>query len=445
MRTSATVSGWFAAALLANGATHVQAADGDWRLDAPGVVHRISSSSLPPPFESRSAANGPSVAARPAGVLPKVPEGFSVQLYASGLRLPRVMRTAPNGDVFVAESGAGRIRVLRGVDAAGKPERVEIFATGLDKPFGLAFWPPGPNPQFLYVANTNTIERFNYRNGDLQAQAPPAIVVPQIAPTAFHHWTRDIVFSADGRSMYISVGSASNVGETMPREQPADIKTYQARRGLGAAWGDEESRADVLEFDPDGGNRRVFATGIRNCVGLAMHPQTHDVWCSTNERDGLGDNLPPDYVTRVVPHGFYGWPWYYIGDHQDPRHAGERPDLAAHVNLPDVLIQPHSAPLAMTFYTGSGNAAFPADYQGDAFVALHGSWNRSQRTGYKVIRLHLHNGVPDGGYIDFLTGFVADDNHVWGRPVGVTVAQDGALLVSEDGNGTIWRVAPIGR
>ena len=270
-------------------------------------------------------------------------------------------------------------------------------------------------------------------------------VVAQIAPTEFHHWTRDVAFDATGRTMYVSVGSASNVAEGMPALPVPAIASLEARVGLGAAWGDEEWRAMVIAFDPDGGNRRGFATGIRNCVGLAVHPRAGDVWCATNERDGLGDNLPPDYVTRVTPGGFYGWPWFYIGAHPDPRHAGARPELAAKVTLPDVLIQAHSAPLGMAFYDGSGAAAFPAEYQGDAFVALHGSWNRDIRTGTKLVRVKLRGDVPDGGYSDFLTGFVIDDARVWGRPVGVAVAKDGALLVSEDGNGTIWRIAPTGK
>jgi glucose/arabinose dehydrogenase len=202
----------------------------------------------------------------------------------------------------------------------------------------------------------------------------------------------------------------------------------------------------VMVFDPEGRNGRDFATGLRNCVGLALHPQSKDLWCSVNERDGLGDNLPPDYVTRVKEGAFYGWPWYYLGANPDPRHKGERPDLSGKVTVPDVLLQPHSAPLAMTFYAApaSAAAAFPKDYDGDAFVALHGSWNRSKRTGYKLVRLKLDHGVPRGEYQDFLTGFVANDAAVWGRPVGVTVARDGALIVSEDGNGTLWRIAPSG-
>jgi glucose/arabinose dehydrogenase len=232
----------------------------------------------------------------------------------------------------------------------------------------------------------------------------------------------------------------------MPKKSIAEIRRWQAERALGAAWGDETDRANVLMFDPTGKRRRrIFAAGIRNCVGLAVNPTTGDLWCSTNERDGLGDNLPPDYVTRVRDDAFYGWPWYYIGSHEDPRHHGERPDLDGKITVPDVLLQAHSAPLEVMFYAASGGrAAFPRDYDGDAFVALHGSWNRNDRTGYKVVRVRVHNGVPTGEYDDFLTGFVVNDTDVWGRPVGVAEAHDGSLIVSEDGNGTLWRIAYSG-
>jgi glucose/arabinose dehydrogenase len=277
--------------------------------------------------------------------------------------------------------------------------------------------------------------RFPYKNGDLKAGGPPETVVPSLAESGSGHWTRDIVFSPDGRHMFVSVGSGSNDAEGMSKTPPDG---WVASHPLGAAWGSEAGRADVLEFDPDGHNERIFAAGIRNCVSLALQPKTDDLWCATNERDGLGDNLPPDYLTRVRDGGFYGWPWYYIGDNEDPRHRGERPDLAGKVTVPDVLIQPHSAPLGSAFYDG---AMFPAEYRGSLFAALHGSWNRHQRTGYKIVRAILKDGVPTGEYEDFVTGFVTDDGSVWGRPVGIAVAKDGALLFSEDGNGTIWRVS----
>jgi len=237
--------------------------------------------------------------------------------------------------------------------------------------------------------------------------------------------------------MFVSVGSAGNNGEGMRKRSAAEIARWEAEHGLGAAWDDDTDRADVLVFDPDGRNGKVFASGLRNCVGLAVHPQTGDLWCSLNERDALGDDLVPDFVTRVREGGFYGWPWYYIGAHPDPEHPGQRPDLADKVTVPDVLVQAHSASMHIAFYDGR---QFPAEYRNDAFVAEHGSWNRAKRTGYKLIRVHLENGVPTGEYEDFLTGFVVNDSSVWGRPVGVTVAHDGALLVSEDGSGTIWRI-----
>jgi glucose/arabinose dehydrogenase len=280
--------------------------------------------------------------------------------------------------------------------------------------------------------------RFPYKNGDLKAGGPPETIVPSLVESGSGHWTRDIVFTPDGKHMFVSVGSGSNDAEGMPKTPP---EGWVAAHPLGAAWGNEAGRADVLEFDPDGRNGRIFATGIRNCVSLTLAPQTDDLWCATNERDGLGDNLPPDYLTRVREGGFYGWPWYYIGDNQDPRHKGERPDLAGKVTVPDVLIQPHSAPLGSAFYDG---AMFPAEYRGSLFAALHGSWNRHLRTGYKIVRVLLKDGAPTGEYEDFVTGFVTDDGSVWGRPVGVAVAKDGALLFSEDGNGTIWRVSYSG-
>jgi hypothetical protein len=415
------------------------AAYGDWRTDAPGVWRQISATDLPPP-DRRLGIALPAVVARPAGAELKTPPGFAVTAFAK-LDHPRLLRVAPNGDIFVAESDPGRIRVLRAADGAAKPTEDQTFAEGLNHPFGIAFYPAGPNPQWVYVANTDSVVRFAYRNGDLKARAAPETVVASL-PHGGDHWTRDVTFSADGRTMFVSVGSASNVAEEIPKKTSAEALAWQANHALGAAWDKEENRADVLAFDPEGKGQHVFAAGIRNCVGMAVNPITGALWCSTNERDVLGDNLPPDYVTQVKAGAFYGWPWFYIGAHQDPRRVGERPDLAAKVTAPDVLIQPHSAPLQMSFYEARGGpAAFPAEYRGDAFVALHGSWNRGKRTGYKVVRVKLENGRPTGEYEDFLTGFVVDDHGVWGRPVGVAVAHDGALLVTDDGGSMLWRVA----
>ena len=418
-----------------------QAAYGDWRSDAPGVVRHITPADMPDRGASPIGVALPSVVARPADARIKTLPGFSVTAFATDLEGPRLLRLAPNGDMFVSEGDAGKLLVLRAPDGAGKAAQVETFAEGLDQPFGIAFYPPGPDPQWVYVANTGSVVRFPYRNGDTKARGPAETIVPQLVVKKSDHWTRDIVFSPDGRRMFVSVGSGSNAGEELPKKTPAEVAAWQADHALGAAWGIEVGRANVMVGDPDGKNLHVFAAGIRNCVGMAIHPVTHELWCSTNERDLLGDDLPPDYVTHVKEGGFYGWPWYYIGDHEDYRHAGERPDLKGKITIPDVLIQPHSAPLEMTFYEGRGPAAFPAEYRGDAFVALHGSWNRGKRTGYKVVRMFAKNGVATGAYEDFMTGFVVEGSKVWGRPVGVAAAHDGALLVADDGGNVIWRVA----
>jgi glucose/arabinose dehydrogenase len=309
---------------------------GDWHSDAPGLRRRLSAGDLPAPYASRSAGNAPAVVAAPRDAALKVPPGFTVRQIADGLETPRVVRVAPNGDIFLAESGTGQIRVLRMADRAAKPERGEIFAGDLAGPFGIAFYPPGGDPQFVYVANTASVVRFPYRNGDLKARGRPETVVAHLPDGG--HWTRDIAFPADGGRMFVSVGSASNVAQGLSIKSTDAIRAWESAHGLGAAWGGEDDRADVLAFDPDGRNPRVFATGLRNCVGLAIQPQTGDLWCSTNERDGLGDDLPPDFVTRVHEGGFYGWPWFYIGDHEDPRHRGERPDLAGNAVIPDVLL-----------------------------------------------------------------------------------------------------------
>jgi glucose/arabinose dehydrogenase/cytochrome c2 len=417
-----------------------KAAFGDYRDDAPGVRRHITVAALPAPFATHSSSNGPRVVAAPANASLRVPAGFTVTQLAHGLDRPRALRVAPNGDLFVAESEAGRVRVIRVKDGAGAagPETLQTFADQLDRPFGIAFYPPGPSPRFVYVAQNNAVVRYAYGSGDLHARGAAETVVAQLTDGSEGHWTRDIAFSSDGKQMFVSVGSGSNVAEGMSRRPPGDLAAWEAAEGLGATWGDERHRADVLIFDPDGKNGKVFASGIRNCVGLAVQPETHALWCSTNERDGLGDNLVPDYVTQVRAGAYYGWPWYYLGAHEDPRLKGARPDLAGKATVPDVLLQAHSASLELTFYDGS---AFPAAYRGDGFAALHGSWNRAGRTGYKVVRIRTEHGVPTGEYEDFLVGFVVDEERVWGRPVGVAVAHDGSLLVSEDGNNTIWRVS----
>lgn len=433
------------ALLLATGAFAEQAdqpllsgekAFGDWKADRPGVRRLIKPGDLQEPYVTESASNGGGVIDRPEGARPKLPQGFSAELVASGIDSPRVVRVAPNGDLFVADSGANQVRVYRLAEGSAKPAEASVFARGLTRPYGIAFYPPGDKPQWVYVANSDSVVRFPYRDGDLEASGKPETIVAKIP--ANHHWTRDIAFSGDGKTLYLSVGSGSNVAEDMGRKAKGGVEAWAKSQPLGAAWGSEEGRADVLAFDPDGRNRKVVATGLRNCSGMTVQPATGALWCVVNERDELGDNIPFEYATAVKDGAFYGWPWYYIGDNEDPRHKGARPDLAGKVTVPDVLMQAHSAPLNIAFYDG-GN--FPADYKGDAFVALHGSWNRNVRTGYKLVRLKFKDGKPTGEYDDFATGFVIADDAVWGRPVGVAVARDGALILTEDGNGTIWRIA----
>ncbi len=397
---------------------------GDWTTDSPGVRRKIAVGDLPRPFHTPSALNQPRLVKRPTGAMPHAPKGFQVNEYATGLRNPRKIVTAPNGDTFLADSMPGRIKLLRDADGDGKAETIVDFAMGLSRPFGIAFYPPGPNPTHVYIGNTESVVRFPYQNGDTKARGPAEVVVKSIPSGREQvggggHWTRDVQFSQDGKVLFVSVGSRSNVNDD----------------------GTEKRRADILAFDPDGSNERIYASGIRNAVGLAVHPRTGQLWCSVNERDGLGDDLVPDYVTHVEEGGFYGWPWFYLGPTQDPRHKGKHPELKDKVIVPDVLIQAHSASLAMTFYTGE---QYPPEYRHDGFASEHGSWNRARRTGYKVIRIPLKEGKSSGEYEDFLVGFVTPQGNVWGRPVGVAVAKDGALLVTDDGSGIVWRVAFTG-
>jgi glucose/arabinose dehydrogenase len=393
----------------------------DFRFEKPGTVRKVTVQDLPEPFATKSAGNSPTVVPRPEGVWPLAPKGFKVELYATGLDNPRLIRTAPNGDSFVAETRKGQIMVFRGITADGKPKTTSVFASGLNRPFGIAFYPPGPNPKWLYIGNTDAVVRFPYKNGDLTATGPAKHL--DDLPSGGGHSTRDIRFSPDGKTMFVSVGSGSNVND--PDTHP-----------------EEKDRADILAFNPDGSNMRIYAYGIRNPVGLAINPQTGELWCSVNERDALGDNLVPDYITHVQEGGFYGWPWWYIGSHQDPRLAGKHPELKDKAIVPDVLLQPHNASLEMTFYEGQ---QFPKEYDGDIFAAEHGSWNKGIRAGYEVVRVPLHQtGHATGEYEDFLTGFVLPNGNAWGRPVGVATAPDGSLLVTDDGSDSIWRVTYTG-
>lgn len=401
-----------------------------WEKQKPGERVHLTVRDLPSPQEAESVDNGPNLVPR-NGATPLAPAGFKVQLYAEGgFTQPRLIRTAPNGDLFLADSGGrmspGKVIVLRGIKADGTVAQRSEFATGLDHPFGINFYPAN-DPKWVYVANTTSLVRFPYKNGEMVASGKAEVVIDQLPGYAQlrggGHWTRDVVFSNDGKRMFVSVGSSSNVDEDNDAKK-------------------EFHRADVLEYTPDGKFVKIYAAGIRNCVGEAVHPQTGELWCSVNERDRLGNNLVPDYITHVQEGGFYGWPWYYMGDKQDPRHPGKHPELKGKTITPDILVQPHMASLQMLFYTGS---MFPGMYKGGIFAAEHGSWNRKDRAGYEVVFAPIHGGKANGEYMDFLTGFTTSDGKVWGRPVGVTVAKDGSLIVVEDGAKTIWRVSYTGK
>jgi glucose/arabinose dehydrogenase len=410
------------------------AAFGDWRDDQPGVRRHIQATDMPKAeMQEAWVGNFPKTGERPDDAKPKLPDGFSAELVVSGLENPRIIRVAPNGDIFVANSKANEVRVYR-LNGA-KVEKEEIFAAELFEPYGIAFYPLGEDPQWVYIANSHSVVRFPYKNGDMKAAGEPETIVDYIP--AAHHWTRDLAFSADGTKLFIAVGSGSNVALDMFRQPFEGMEEFNKTHPAGAAWDTEERRAVVLAVDPDGKNEKIFATGLRNCSGMDIQPATGALWCAVNERDELGDNVPFDYATEVKEGEFYGWPWFYIGNNKDPRPQSERPDLADKVTVPDVLFQAHSAPLGLSFYDGEN---FPSEYRGDAFVALHGSWNRGKRTGYKVVRVLFKEGKPTGEYEDFITGFVQSDEDVWGRPVGLAVAKDGSLLLTEDGNGTIWRI-----
>jgi glucose/arabinose dehydrogenase len=451
-----------------------QAAFTDWNQQHPGVRHKITLADLPEPHPDEAVNNGPHLVPRPSDAWPIAPPGFKVTLYAGGdftptaasssinnqapsvptapsiFREPRLLRTAPNGDIFMSDSHGDKIFVLRGVGPDGKAQKISTFATGLNLPFGIAFYPAN-NPQWVYIGNTDSVVRFPYKSGDLVASAPAEKIVAELPGFAQlrggGHWTRDIVFTPDNK-MLVSVGSGSNIddADTSPKEF---------------------HRADVLEFTPEGKFLEVYAHGIRNCVGEAINPTTNSLWCSTNERDNLGNHLVPDYITSVPEGGFFGWPWYYMGGHHDPRlkdpcAAGtgpnmqlstaltadqasscKREDISKTVRTPDVLVQPHMASLEMVFYP-TQSTQFPAAFAGDAFAAEHGSWNRASRAGYEVISIPMHDGHATGEYDDFLTGFVTKDGQVWGRPVGVTVANDGSLYVTDDGTRSVWHVTYVG-
>src|SRR5579884_1665838 len=364
---------------------------------------------LPPPFQTESAGNGPDRVHAPEGFLPTAPAGFRVNVFAADFQSPRLLTVAPNGDIFLAESGADRVDILRDPGHTGGATQREVFASGLRRPFGIAF-----HEGYVYIGNTNGVVRFKY-DPKTSKRLGEAEKILDLPPGG--HWTRNLAFTPDGKHLLISVGSEGNI-ET---DDPA-------------------IRAAITICDPDGKNARQYATGLRNPVGLAIEPVTGKVWTSVNERDELGDDLPPDYLTSVQDGGFYGWPYAYIGSNPDPRVKPQKPELVAKTILPDVLLGPHVAPLQIAFYEAK---AFPEKYHGGVFVAEHGSWNRSKRNGYQVAFVGFKNGEAEWGPEPFLTGFLTDPTgeHVNGRPVGVAVAPDGALLVSDDGAGVIYRVS----
>ena len=365
----------------------------------------IRADQLPQPFATPSAGNPPRVVSQPRGATLHLPPGFSISVFAEGLEDPRHMLLAPNGDVILSEPGAGKITILRGGQRF-------TFASNLDEPYGLAL-----RGGWLYIGEQNAVSRLPYAAGATRATREPERLSP-LPPGG--HSTRGILFNRAGTRMYVSVGSASNVNPGEPPE-----------------------RAAILEFNPDGTGKRVFASGLRNPVGMAWEPVTGALWTAVNERDGLGDDLVPDYITDVRQGAFYGWPYSYIGAHEDPRRRGERSDLVKRAIVPSLLIQSHSAPLGIAFYQGN---MFPSEYRGSAFVALHGSWNRERRTGYKIIRVPFRNGRPAAGYDDFVVGWMTDETSrtVWGRPVDLLVLGDGSLLISDDGAGKVWRVTYSG-
>jgi glucose/arabinose dehydrogenase len=383
---------------------------------------------LPPPDPEHSVSNRSKVVGWEGEATPKAPAGFTVTRYASDFLTPRWLYVTPNGDVLVAEAAiggswlksalkgknGGRITLLRDKDGDGKPEQREVFLEGLNRPLGMQVI-----GDWFYVANTDGVWRFPYQPGDLKIHGQGEKILELPAGGYNNHWTRNLLANANNNKLYISVGSASNNGE----------------HGLD----EEERRANILEVNPDGTEERIYASGLRNPVGMAWAPGTQTLWTVVNERDNLGDELVPDYLTSVKKDGFYGWPFAYFGQHEDPRMAGVRPDLVKQSLVPDVALGAHTASLGLAFYTQD---AFPQKYRGGAFIGQHGSWNRSELAGYKVVFVPFENGRPSGAPEDFLTGFIAnaDDSKVHGRPVGVAVAPDGALLVVDDASSAIWRV-----
>lgn len=386
----------------------------------PGNVVKtaVGEITLPPPYATESKTKNSKVIGWPEGKTPTAPKGFTVTKFADGFENPRWTYIAPNNDIFVVESGTrsskNQITVLRDKDKDGKFETREVFIDGLNKPFGMLVL-----KDFFYIANTDGLYQYPYKNNPLKLETKGVKILELPAGGYNNHWTRNLLANADGTKIYVSVGSGSNVAEN----------------GIDK----EIRRACILEINPDGTGEKIYASGLRNPVGMDWNPANKELWTAVNERDELGDDLVPDYITSVKKDGFYGWPYSYFGNILDPRMKGQGKDLAAKAIVPDVPVGPHTASLGLAFYNKN---AFPAKYKNGAFVGQHGSWNRSKISGYKVLFVPFANGKPFGKPEDFLTGFISNDEkaEVYGRPVAVTVMNDGSLLVNDDSGNTVWKV-----
>lgn len=365
---------------------------------------------LPPPFHTPSANNRPEVISRPENAQLRLPQGFVIEEYAGGFARARYMLEVSPGVVLLTDAvDDGAVYVLIDKNKDFKLDEKRKLITGVYRPFGMAFW-----KDYLYVAETTSLKRYRFDRNKLTVG--PGEEVVSMKDFQRGHWTRSVIFDRRGEKMYLAIGSASNVDAGEPPE-----------------------RAAINRYNPDGSGHEIYASGTRNPVSLRFYPGTDVLWATVQERDGLGDDLVPDYFTQIQPGGFYGWPYAYIGPNEDPRRKGERPDLVNKTIVPDVLLQSHTAVMDGIFYTGN---QFPKEYRGGAFLALHGSWNRSQRVGYSVVFVPFKDGKPAGEPRDFLTGFMLDPSRreVWGRPVGLLQLYDGSLFLSEDGGNKVWRI-----
>ncbi len=383
--------------------------------EAIGTQYHIRVDDLPPPYATRSVGNRPVVIDRPAGAELRVPEGFEVSLFADGLQHPRGMVVAPDGAVLVTEPNVGQVTRLTDSDGDGRIDRATPFARDFRLPSGIAL-----HDGDLYIADERAVWWLGSVEGRDSAEGRRPITRAGALGDAGGHWTRMLKFSPDGRSFFVSVGSEGNVNE------------------------EPKPRATIQRFDLASGDQTLYASGLRNPVGLAFYPGSDRLFTVVNERDGLGDGLVPDFLTEVAESGFYGWPYAYLGPNPDPKFGDIRPDLVAAALAPDVLLAAHSAALDLVFYD---KTQFPSSYQGDAFVALHGSWNAAAPTGYKVVRVPFDNGKPIGSYETFVAGFWTEGDtpaRVWGRPAGLVLTDEGHLLIADDVGGTIWRVAWAG-